>query len=79
MTKDEFEWQMAEFEKIEKNMFAEIYINCYGAEDEFFREHLSNSFQIYEYEHEYEHISCPHSKKSCINSFLSFKYVKTLT
>jgi hypothetical protein len=70
---------MAEFEKIEKNMFAEIYINCYGAEDEFFLERLSNLLQIYRYEHECEHINCPHPKKICINSFLSFKYVKTIT
>ncbi|CAF4360506.1 unnamed protein product [Rotaria sp. Silwood2] len=45
MENDLYEWQMAENRCIEEKMIADIYVNCFGSEDEFFANHLANLVQ----------------------------------
>ncbi|CAF4867854.1 unnamed protein product [Rotaria sp. Silwood1] len=45
MENELYEWQMAEHRCIEEKMIADIYVNCFGSEDEFFANHLANLVQ----------------------------------
>ncbi|CAF5127818.1 unnamed protein product, partial [Rotaria magnacalcarata] len=50
MEPDLYEWQLAQNRRIERTLRANIYINCFGSEDEFFANHIANLLQPYEYE-----------------------------
>lgn len=70
-----YEWQLSQNRCIEKTMVADIYINCYGSEDEFFANHLAHLMQQYQCDTVCNNTQCPIKNKSYKNSYLSFKYV----
>lgn len=70
-----YESQMAEYRRIEEKMVEDIYINCFGSEDAFFLNHLSNLCQTYKRETKCSNINCPTKERVDRNSYLSFKYV----
>jgi hypothetical protein len=75
MEESEYEWLMSENQRIEEKMVVDIYINCYGSEDAFFANHLSNLLQTCECTNECNSVYWSMEKKRDRNSFLSFKYV----
>ncbi|CAF3799544.1 unnamed protein product [Rotaria sp. Silwood1] len=46
MNQNTFACQMVKYQQIEEDLVTEVYINCFGSEDAFFANHLSNLFQI---------------------------------
>ncbi|CAF4262138.1 unnamed protein product, partial [Rotaria sp. Silwood2] len=66
---------MVQYQQIEEDLVTEVYINCFGSEDAFFANHLSNLLQMYECETECNNIKCPIKKKVYRNSYLSFNVV----
>ncbi|CAF4107243.1 unnamed protein product, partial [Rotaria magnacalcarata] len=72
MEPDLYEWQLAQNRRIERTLRANIYINCFGSEDEFFANHIANLLQPYEYETVCSNVKCPVRRKSHQSSRLSF-------
>ncbi|CAF2110693.1 unnamed protein product [Rotaria magnacalcarata] len=72
MEPDLYEWQLAQNRRIERTLRANIYINCFGSEDEFFANHIANLLQPYEYETVCSNVKCPVRRKSHQSSLLSF-------
>ncbi|CAF4456850.1 unnamed protein product [Rotaria socialis] len=72
MEPDLYEWQLAQNRRIERTLRANIYINCFGSEDEFFANHIANLLQPYEYETVCSNVKCPVRRKSHKSSRLSF-------
>jgi hypothetical protein len=70
-----YEWQMSQNRRIEEKLVQDIYINCFGSEDEFFLNHLANLSQTHERETNCSNINCPTKEKIERKSYLSFKYV----
>ncbi len=66
---------MSQHRRIEEELVKDIYINCFGSEEQFFVNCLANLIQTYERETQCGNTNCPTKRRTDRNSYLSFKYV----
>jgi hypothetical protein len=62
-------------QSIEEKLVQNIYINCFGSQDMFFANHLSDLFQRHERQSKCNNINCPMKEETHRKSYLSFKYI----